>query len=85
MSTVSDSSSLYPTTTIPHPYTVSTNTTTPVPNNTPIEPVEAFKNSVNEIIEDILYISAYISYELKTVLLQLAELRKELKVATSTY
>ena len=37
--------------------------------NTPIEPTEAFKNTVKDIIEAISYITASMSYEPETVLL----------------
>ena len=53
--------------------------------NTPIEPTEAFKNTVKDIIEAISYITASMSYEPETVLLQLAELWQELKFASSAY
>ena len=63
-STVSDPSSIYPTTTALL-YAIPINTLTPVHTNTPMEPTEAFKNDVNHIIEAITYLADYMSYELK--------------------
>ena len=63
-STVSDPSSIYPTTTALL-YAIPINTLTPVHTNTPMEPTEVFKNDVNHIIEAITYLADYMSYELK--------------------
>ena len=57
----------------------------PVPINTKNEPTDAFINTVNNIIDSITYFTDYISYKPETVLLQLAEIRKKIKVAASTY
>ena len=83
--TVSDPSSLDPNTTLTCPFDVPSNTPNPVPNNTPIEPTEEFKNPAKNIIEVIPYLTSSMSNEPEMVLLQLAELRQELKVAGSIY
>ena len=67
--TLSHASVLDPTTTIDLPYYVPRNTTTPVPTNTTIDRNKAFKNTANNIIEAITYLTAYMSNEPETVLL----------------
>ena len=84
-STLSYPSGIYLMTTLDPLYTVPRNTPTPVPINPPIEPTDALKTVANNIIKAIPLLTAPISHELETVLLQLSETRKELKVMTSTY
>ena len=67
------------------PSSIPSNTPTLVPTNTSIDPTMALKNTVNDIIEAIPYLTASMSYEPETVLLRLAELWKELKLAASAY
>ena len=67
---------------------VPSKTPTPVDNNTestPLDSMEEFKTDINEIIETVYFLTATISYENKTVLLQLDELGKDIKDAASKY
>ena len=66
-----------------HVYTpthVDANTST-----TPLGPIEELKTPFNEIIEAIPLITYPMYYETKIVLLQIEELRQELKDAASNY
>ena len=70
-----------------YPY-INAYITKPVTVNTsptPLDPTTDFKTFVNKIIGAITLIAAPMSYEPKTVLLQLEELRKELKDDASNY
>ena len=84
-SIVSDPSSLNPTPNFAYNSTLPINTPTHMPINTILERTEALKIPVNDTVETISYLTAYMSYEPKTVLLQLAQLRKELNIDNSTY
>ena len=57
---------------------VPSNALIPDATNTPIDPTEAFKTIIFEIIEYLPFLIAPISYETKTLLLQLEDLKQEL-------
>ena len=67
------------------PLDVRSTVSDPVPINTPIEPTEVFKNTVNDIIEAIPYLADSMFYRTKALLLLMVELHQELKVAASNY
>ena len=62
-STVLDPYSPDPMTTLALPYAVPRNTPTHVYTNTSVDPTEEFKNSINDIIEAITFLTDPISYE----------------------
>ena len=76
---------LDPTTNFSLPSAVLSYATIHVPNNTPIGQTEAFKAVIYDILEAIPFLAAPISYEPEIVLIRLAELWQELKVAAFTY
>ena len=75
ISTVSRPSGPDPTSTLAIPSDVPRNNQTPVTTNTLVDPTEAFKTVINDIIELITLLAAPMFYEPETVLLQMEELR----------
>ena len=49
-----------------------------MPTNTPIEPTNVHKNSVNDIIDAIPYLTSSISYKPEIVILKLEELYQKI-------
>ena len=81
-STVSNPSYQYPMTLI---VAVPRNKLIPDATNTPVEPTEVFKTIVSNITESLTFLVEIISYEPKTVLLQLEDLKKKLIDAAANY
>ena len=84
-STASYPYGLEQTTTNPHPSTPPNITLTPVTISTPIQPTEAFKTPLNDIIGVITYLTNSMSYGPKMVLLKLEKLRQKIIFYASTY
>ena len=74
-----------PTTTLALFSAVPRNTPTPVATNTSVDPTESLKTFFNEIIEAIFFLTSTMSYEPKTVLLRLEEIRQEIKDSATNY
>ena len=63
---------------------VPSNTPIPDATNTPVDPTEAFKNTVSDVTEALPFIISPIPYEPETVLLHLEDLKQELIDAAAT-
>ena len=81
-SIVSNPKAQYPMTII---VAITINTPIPDATNTPVDTTEAFKTIVSDITDTLPYLIAPFSYEPKTVLIQLEDLKKELIDTAATY
>ena len=81
-STVSKPLSQKPTTLL---VAVPSKTSNPDDTNTPVDPTEAFKNIFSDITESLPFLISTISYEPRTMFLQLEDVKQGLIIAAATY